>query len=46
MCLEEREPIDHLFVHYKLVSSFWILALSFIGVNWTQPSNVKDMLVA
>ena len=38
--------MDHLLVHCRWVSSLWDLSLSLMGVNWVQPSNVRDVAVA
>jgi len=38
--------VDHLLVHCRWVSSLWDLSLSLMGVNWVQPSNVRDVAVA
>ena len=46
MCLEEEEIVDHLLVHCRWVSSLWDLSLSLMGINWVQPSNVRNVGVA
>lgn len=40
MCGEERETMDHLFVHCKLSSTLWKKFSSRSGVLWSAPSSL------
>jgi len=46
ICFEEKESVDHLFVHCRMDSTLWYLSLSLMGFSWVQPKTTRDVLMA
>jgi hypothetical protein len=44
MCKEDRESIDHMFLHCKVARELWDTVLNLFGMNWVMPRRVVDLL--
>ena len=44
MCKVDRETIDHMFIHCKVVRELWDTVLNLFGMNWVMPRRVVDLL--
>ena len=44
MCKEDKESIDHMFLHCKVARESWDTVLNLFGMNWVMPRRVVDLL--
>ena len=45
LCRGSSETIDHLFLHCPITLGLWHRIFSQAGIDWVQPSSIRDMMV-